>query len=204
MRGLYLITNDDEFTLLRRKLEIAFSSHQVALLQYRRKQTTLQQKLIEIPQLQALCQSYNIPLIINDDLALAQRFSLGVHLGQDDGSIQQARAVLGEQAIIGRTCLNSLQLAKQAIVDGANYIAFGAIYESSSKKTLAKNIGIQIIQQARDIFPHTHICAIGGLSVENALPVINAGADLCAVIGDVLNLRECEILRRVEDWGKLF
>lgn len=204
MRGLYLITNDDEFSLLYQKLECALATKKVTLLQYRRKTIAHLQKIEEITQIKALCEHYQTPLVINDDIELAQQFSTHVHLGQDDGEIFTARHLLGKHCIIGRTCLNALDLARQAVCDGANYIAFGAIYTSSSKKTLVSNIGLEVIQQARQEFPHVTICAIGGLTVENAAPVIQAGADLCAVIGDVLNRPIHDISARVESWAKVF
>lgn len=204
MRGLYLITNDDEFSLLYQKLQQALATKHVALLQYRRKKVNYSQQLQEIEQLKTLCHRYQTPLIINDTISLAQQFQLNVHLGQDDGEIVTARQCLGEQAIIGRTCLNSLDLARQAVQDGANYIAFGAMYVSSSKQTLVSNIGLEIIQQARREFPKISICTIGGLTMENAQPVIDAGADMCAVIGDVLNRPLEHVAERVEQWVTLF
>lgn len=204
MRGLYLITNNDDFSLLMPKIDVALASQQVALLQYRRKNLSLAEQLQEIPIILECCQKYHIPLIINDNLKIAERFGIGVHLGQDDGSVQHARAVLGEHAIIGRTCMNQLSLAEQAIADGASYVAFGAMYASSSKETQAKNIGTEIIQQAKQGFPHTLICTIGGLTVENSAEIIDAGADLCAVISDVFGLNIQHIPQRICQWSDLF
>lgn len=203
MRGLYLITNDDELALLLKKLQVALATGHIALLQYRRKKVDKITQYTEIKQILPLCQQYNVPLIINDDIEQAQQFGLGVHLGQDDGEIQTARHQLSSH-IIGRTCMNSLDLAQQAVDDGADYIAFGAIYTSTSKQTYASNIGIDIIRQAKQIFPKTPICAIGGLTVENAQGVIQAGADMCAVISDVLGLKIEDIPQRIEAWATLF
>ncbi|MDO4223852.1 MAG: thiamine phosphate synthase [Acinetobacter sp.] len=204
MRGLYLITNDDPFPQLKHKLTLALATQQIALLQYRRKHATASEKIDELRQLKQLCEHYHTPLIVNDDIQLAQQFALNVHLGQDDGEIAHARQAVGEQAIIGRTCMDSLYFAEQAVHDGADYIAFGAIYTSQSKQTQAKNIDLQILRQAKQQFPNMPICAIGGLTVENAAPVIAAGADLCAVIGDVLARDAAEIEQRVWAWSALF
>lgn len=204
MKGLYLITNDDEFAILYDKLERALATGKIALLQYRRKQIQLSQQLEEIPRIAELCANYKVPFIINDNMQLAQQFNVGVHLGQDDGSIQQARQLLGDSAIIGRTCMSDLDLAEQAVNDGADYVAFGAIYSSTSKQTRAKNIGVEIIQRCKQQFPHIPICAIGGLTVENSSVVINAGADMCAVISDVLALDVDDVAKRVEAWAELF
>lgn len=204
MRGLYLITNNDDFSLLIQKINVAFTTKQVALLQYRRKNLSLADQLYEIPIILECCKNYNIPLIINDNLKIAQRFGIGVHLGQNDGSIQYARMLLGEHTIIGRTCMNSLTLAEQAIADGASYVAFGAIYTSSSKETQVKNIGLELIQQAKQRFPNVPICTIGGLTVENSQPIIDAGANLCAVINDIFSLNIEHIPQRIQKWTELF
>ena len=111
--------------------------------------------------------------MINDDLDLAGRYGLGVHLGQSDGEISDATQKLPQGVIIGRTCLNSLALAEKAIQDGATYVAFGAIYATSTKPE-AGNVGIEVIRQARQQFD-VPICAIGGLTVENAQVVIEQG-----------------------------
>ncbi|KAA8734418.1 thiamine phosphate synthase [Acinetobacter qingfengensis] len=202
MRGLYLITNDDPLDLLLQKLQAAMSTRQIALLQYRRKKVEKIEQTVEIGSILALTERYDVPLIINDDLDQAKQFSVHVHLGQDDGSIQKARALLGSEAIIGRTCLNSLELAEQAIAEGASYVAFGAIYGSTTKPE-AKNIGLSVIQQARQHID-VPICTIGGLTAENSEPVIAAGADLCAVVSDILALDVAHIPERVDAWAKLF
>ena len=136
------------------------------------------------------------------DLALAQQYGLGVHLGQNDGEIADAVARLPKGVIIGRTCLNSLELAQKAIADGATYIAFGAVYATSTKPE-AGNVGIEVIKQAAAQYD-LPICAIGGLTVENSKPVIEAGADLCAVISDILGRSTAEIPARVQAWAQLF
>ena len=202
MRGLYLITNDDAFDLLISKLEKALSTRKIALLQYRRKKVEKQNQTAEIKAILELCNQYQVPLIINDDLAQAAQFGAHLHLGQDDGEIFEARQSLGVGAIIGRTCLNSIELAEKAIADGASYIAFGAIYGSTTKPE-AGNIGLEVIRQARAKFDMP-ICAIGGLTVENSQAVIDAGADSCAVVSDILGLDVAQIPERVEAWAKLF
>ncbi|MCH4247800.1 MAG: thiamine phosphate synthase [Acinetobacter populi] len=202
MQGLYLITNDDPFVLLLQKLQAALATRKVALLQYRRKKVAKADQTQEIEQILKLCNQYAVPLIINDDLDQARQFGVHVHLGQDDGSIQHARQVLGKDAIIGRTCLNSLQLAEQAIADGASYVAFGAVYATITKPE-AGNVGIAVIQQAKQEL-NVPICAIGGLTVENSQVVIDAGASLCAVVSDILGLAPKQIPGRVDAWAKLF
>ncbi|PTV43524.1 thiamine phosphate synthase [Acinetobacter oleivorans] len=202
MRGLYLITNDDPIQLLLEKLDAALATRQVAILQYRRKKVEKADQPAEVEQIKLLCEKYQVPFVINDDLKLAAQFGLGVHLGQSDGEITDAKLQLPEGVIIGRTCLNSLELAQKAIADGATYIAFGAVYATSTKPE-AGNVGIEVIKQAAAQYD-LPICAIGGLTVENSKPVIEAGADLCAVISDILGRSTAEIPARVQAWAQLF
>jgi len=202
MRGLYLITNDDPIQLLLEKLDVALATKQVAILQYRRKKIEKSNQSVEVEQIKLLCEKYQVPFVINDDLELAAQFGLGVHLGQSDGEITDAKSQLPQNVIIGRTCLNSLELAQKAIADGATYIAFGAVYATSTKPE-AGNVGIEVIKQAAAQYD-LPICAIGGLTVENSKPVIEAGADLCAVISDILGRSTAEIPARVQAWAQLF
>jgi len=202
MRGLYLITNDDPIQLLLEKLDAALATRQVAILQYRRKKIEKTDQPAEVEQIKLLCEKYQVPFVINDDLELAAQFGLGVHLGQSDGEITDAKSKLPQGVIVGRTCLNSLELAQKAITDGATYIAFGAVYATSTKPE-AGNVGIEVIKQAAAQYD-LPICAIGGLTVENSKPVIEAGADLCAVISDILGRSTAEIPARVQAWAQLF
>ncbi|MDK4791633.1 MULTISPECIES: thiamine phosphate synthase [Acinetobacter] len=202
MRGLYLITNDDPIQLLLEKLDAALATRQVAILQYRRKKVEKTDQPAEVEQIKILCEKYQVPFVINDDLKLAAQFGLGVHLGQSDGEITDAKSKLPEGVIIGRTCLNSLDLARKAIADGATYVAFGAVYATATKPE-AGNVGIEVIKQAAAQYD-LPICAIGGLTVENSKPVIEAGADLCAVISDILGRSTAEIPARVQAWAQLF
>lgn len=202
MRGLYLITNDDPIQLLLEKLDVALATKQVTILQYRRKKIEKSNQPAEVEQIKLLCEKYQVPFVINDDLELAAQFGLGVHLGQSDGEITDAKSKLPQGVIVGRTCLNSLELAQKAIADGATYIAFGAVYATSTKPE-AGNVGIEVIKQAAAEYD-LPICAIGGLTVENSKPVIEAGADLCAVISDILGRSTAEIPARVQAWAQLF
>lgn len=200
-RGLYLITSDAPWAELWPRLEVALATGAVQLLQYRRKLCPADQQQNEILQLLPLCQQAGVPLIINDSIDLAAQYGCGVHLGQGDGSVQDARQRLGAKAIIGRTCQGSLTLARQAAADGADYIALGAAYPSLSKPE-AQPMNRSIIREARLL--GKPVCVIGGLTVENAGPVLAAGADLCAVIGDVLSRPTDEVAARVQAWQQLF
>lgn len=202
MRGLYLITNDDPLELLLAKLEGAMSNGGIAVLQYRRKKVAKEDQIYEVEYMKAMCAEYAVPFVINDDLDLAEKYGLGVHLGQDDGSIVDAVARLPEGVLIGRSCNNSMQLAEEAIADGANYVAFGAIYATDTKPE-AGNIGLETLKQAKQQL-NVPICAIGGLTVENSKIVIESGADYCAVISDILGRPMNLIPDRLDEWSALF
>ena len=201
MTGLYLITNDDAFSVLYQKLMIAAHTAPIAMLQYRRKQIALHQQQCEIQQLMGFCQRNSIQFIINDNLSDAHQFGCGVHLGQGDGSVLEARALLGAQAIIGRTCHNSLELAATAQQDGASYLAFGAVYPSLTKPHVSR-VGLDTLNQAKQLFD-LPICAIGGLTVENSQPLVDMEIDLLAVVGDILNLSLNDIPARMTAWQQV-
>ncbi|TCH64756.1 thiamine phosphate synthase [Acinetobacter sp. ANC 4862] len=202
MRGLYLITNDDPLELLLAKLEGAMANGGIAVLQYRRKKIAKEDQIYEIEYMKAMCAEYRVPFVINDDLEMAVKYGVGVHLGQDDGSIVDAVARLPQGVLIGRSCNNSLELAEQAIADGANYVAFGAIYATDSKPE-AGNIGLETLRIAKEKL-NVPLCAIGGLTVENSNEVIESGADYCAVISDILGLPMHAIPERLDEWSALF
>ena len=201
MTGLYLITNDDAFSVLYQKLMIAAHTAPIAMLQYRRKQIALHEQQREIQQLMGFCQRNSIQFIINDNLSDAHQFGCGVHLGQGDGSVLEARALLGAQAIIGRTCHNSLELAATAQQDGASYLAFGAVYPSLTKPHVSR-VGLDTLNQAKQLFD-LPICAIGGLTVENSQPLVDMEIDLLAVVGDILNLSLNDIPARMTAWQQV-
>jgi len=149
-----------------------------------------------------MCDQYKVPFVINDDLETAVKYGVGVHLGQEDGSIVEAVARLPQDVLIGRSCNNSIELAEQAIADGANYVAFGAVYATETKPE-ASRLTLDTLTQAKQQL-NVPICAIGGLTVENSQPVIDAGADLCAVISDILGRPMHTVAQRVYDWSVLF
>lgn len=199
LHGLYLITNEDDFLVLHPKLEVALQSG-IALLQYRRKKTPPSDRETEARQILALCNQYQVPLVINDDLLLAVKLGCGLHLGQDDGSLIDARAQLGADAIIGRTCHDSLAFAKRAADEGASYLAFGTVYPSTTKPN-APLVSFTVLTAATEQFG-LPICAIGGLTPENAQRVKTTGVSLYAVVSDILDLSVTDIEDRVKLWQK--
>lgn len=182
-RGVYLITPDDADTarLLQRVRPLLAAG--ACWLQYRNKTADAALRREQARALQPLCAAHGVALIINDDAALAGEVgAAGAHLGEDDGGIAAARALLGPQAILGASCYDDLGLAERAVAAGASYVAFGAFFPSRSKAT-TRRAGTALLRQSAALgVPRV---AIGGLTPDNAGPVIAAGADLVAVISSV-------------------
>lgn len=202
---LYLLTNDDDFELLYQKLEIALATGVIALLQIRRKQVLAQpngreQVYAEAQQLVELATRYSVPVVMNDDIALAQRLGIGVHLGQGDGEIATARQALGERAIIGRTCHHSVELVQLAREEGANYAAMGAVFASATKPE-AQIVSRQAL--ADGVEQGIDLCVIGGICAENIAELRGMAIRYVAVVGDVLNYPLTEIAARCNHWQKV-
>ncbi len=151
------------------------------IVQYRDKSTDHDRRLADASRLLDLCQRHSACFIINDDVELAAAVAAdGVHLGRDDPDIESARRRLGEQAIIGVSCYNRLDLATAAQDAGVDYVAFGRFFPSSTKPQ-AVEAEIELLIQAKQAL-HIPIVAIGGITPENGAPLIDAGADMLAVI----------------------
>ncbi len=184
LQGLYAITDtnmsDDQQLLT--AVEQAITGG-VRILQYRNKTLPLADQQRQAKQLLTLCKAANIPLIINDNVELAATIGAdGVHLGRDDGNIDHARALLGNR-IIGISCYNERQLAKQAVNAGANYIAFGAFFPSQTKPNAVK-AEPELLGWAKTEL-NIPVVAIGGVTPQNGGNLIDAGADMLAVIQGV-------------------
>lgn len=151
------------------------------LVQYRDKSTDQARRSFEAKNLLALCNQYQARLLINDDVGLAQEVGAhGVHLGQGDSNPVAARIILGNHAIIGVTCHDSLEFARKAIKDSANYIAFGRFFSSHTKPD-AHPAPISLISEARAQFSNVPIVVIGGITLDNGKQLLDAGADMLAV-----------------------
>ena len=180
LRGLYAITDSE---LLKGKLlpyvEAALKGG-ATLLQYRDKSTDEARRLREAEALRELCNRYGAALIINDDAELAARLGVGLHLGQTDGSLSVARALLGRKAIIGGTCHAQLELAEAAAREGASYVAFGRFFNSNTKPGApAASLELLAAAKAKVNLP---IVAIGGVTLDNAPALIAHGASMVAVV----------------------
>ncbi len=183
-RGLYLITPDEDDTtrLIARTLAVLESA---ALLQYRNKSAQSGLKLEQASALQELCRAHAVPLIVNDDADIANAIGAdGVHLGEHDDALQKVRAKLRPDAIIGVSCYDDPRRAAAAAASGADYLAFGAIFDSPTKPN-ARRAPLALLQQARRF--GLPLVAIGGITPANGRAAIDAGADLIAVISGVFD-----------------
>jgi len=181
LTGLYAITMDGiqgEALLAQARAALRGGSR---ILQYRDKSGDTQRRWQEAQALLALCRQHQALFIINDDLELClQCDAHGVHLGRNDSHLGTARKKLGQHKIIGISCYNDLSLAHHAAAQGADYLAFGAIYPSTTKPA-AVNASLALLQRAKTELD-LPIVAIGGITPENAGQVIQAGADMVAMI----------------------
>lgn len=203
LRGLYAIT--DSQLLAGRFLSYVEAALEggVTLLQYRDKSDNQAQRLREAEALRELCERYKTRLIINDDAELAARLGVGVHLGQTDGPLTPARTLLGIKAIIGSTCHAQLELAEQAAREGASYVAFGRFFNSVTKPG-APAANLELIQQAKARIK-LPVAVIGGITLDNAAPLVEHGADLLAVVHGLFGADSPqEVTRRARAFNALF
>lgn len=182
--GLYAITPDETDTAeLLHKVRLALLGG-ARVLQYRNKIADAALRLQQANAMRELTREFAVPLIINDDSALAQKVDAdGVHLGGADGSVADARAVLGSGRLIGASCYNRLALAHEAVRQGADYVAFGSFFVSTVKPD-AVVATLDLLRQARRKLA-VPLVAIGGITAENGAQLLEAGADALAVISAV-------------------
>jgi thiamine-phosphate pyrophosphorylase len=197
MRGLYAITPDAADTgELVRKVEQALKAG-VALLQYRNKRLSKDQRLLQAKELAPLARGYGVPLIVNDDVDVALAVGAnGAHLGRDDGALAQARAKLPGR-ILGASCYNDLEAGRAAARAGADYVAFGSVFPSATKRD-AVRAPLSLFGSDLGV----PLCAIGGITLDNAPSLIAAGASLLAVISDLFDA--ADIAARAAQYRKLF
>jgi len=187
LRGLYVITDAGLQApgQLVQRVQQAIDGGAV-LVQYRDKSNDTARRQQQARALVELCHTRGVALIINDDVALAAAVGAhGVHLGRDDSSLATAREQLGETAIIGVSCYNRWSLAEQAVNAGADYIAFGRFFASRTKPD-AVEADPGLLKRAQHEFD-VPVAAIGGINTGNAGQLIDAGADLLAVVHDVFS-----------------
>lgn len=201
LRGLYAVTPDcADGSRLLADVEGALTGG-CRIVQYRDKTSTKPVQLRRAKALRDLTLHFSATLLINDDLALAALVGAdGVHLGHDDGNLIAARAILGPDKILGASCYADFALAAAAHAAGADYVAFGAVYPSPTKPQ-AMRAGTELFARAKAELGAT-TCAIGGITLDNAPPLLAAGADLLAVITDLFGAPD--IAARASQFQKLF
>ena len=192
LQGLYAITDPDlcPDTSLASQVGQALVGG-CRVIQYRDKRPDSEVRRTLARQLLAVCHAHDASLLINDDLALAEEIGAdGVHLGKDDPDPGAARKRLGEGAIIGVSCYNRLELAREAAALGIDYVAFGRFFPSQTKPQ-AVQAELELLRQARAALD-LPLVAIGGITPENGAPLIAAGADMLAVIQGVFGQPDIE------------
>jgi thiamine-phosphate pyrophosphorylase len=192
LKGLYAVTPDlaDTGELLRRSREALLGG--ARLLQYRNKTADAAHRREQAAALLRLCHGHGARLIVNDGLQLALEIGAdGVHLGREDGGIAAARAALGAGKLLGISCYDDLERAREARRLGADYVAFGSFFASPTKPAAVRApLTLPALAKAELGLP---VCAIGGITLHNAPQLIAAGADLLAVISDLFEAPDIRV-----------
>ena len=203
IHGLYAITDEQllpDDRIMQNVVEEILAGG-ASVLQYRDKSADQDKRLRQALLLKKLCNKYHVPLIINDDIELTLACKAdGIHLGQQDEGLTDARTRLGEQRIIGISCNADPELARAAERDGANYVAFGRMFPSLTKPE-ATPCDPSVITEATDKLS-IPIVAIGGITLDNAPRIIAAGAHQIAVIHSLISARD--IRQRAQEFCRLF
>lgn len=199
--GVYAITPETADTgRLLTQVEAALAGG-VAAVQYRDKSGDVARRHEQASELVALCRRFGVPLIVNDDLRLADLADAdGVHLGRDDASLREARIILGKDKFIGASCYQSLDLALAAQAAGADYVAFGSFFASPTKPA-APRASLDLLHEAAPKI-HVPLVAIGGITLDNAPRLLDAGADCIAVLSALFDAPDIRAAAR--DLNQLF
>lgn len=183
IRGVYAITDSalQPPRALEGRVEQALTGG-ARMVQYRDKSADFARRLSEARTLGALCRRYGALFIVNDDVSLAVAAGAdGVHLGRDDADPAEARRRLGPAAVIGVSCYNDLDRAQRLAGQEVDYLAFGSLFPSATKRE-APRVDLETIAAARRRLPETPLVGIGGVNAENAPRAVAAGLDALAVI----------------------
>ena len=201
LRGLYAITPEASIgSELLASVEAALAGG-CRIVQFRDKTSAMPERVIRARALRTLTRRFDAQLLINDDIALAFLVEAdGVHLGAEDGNLTAARALLGPDKILGASCYADFAAAEKASAAGADYVAFGAVYPSPTKPG-AVTAPVDLFIQAENSLA-TASCAIGGITLDNAPPLIAAGAGMLAVITDLFSAPD--IAERAAAYQRLF
>ena len=190
--GLYAITPDSLDTESLSEMVLKALAGGAKLVQYRNKAADILLRRKQVDRLLCICRGYNVPLIINDHLDLALETGAdGVHLGQKDVSILQARRLLGDKKIIGISCYNQIELSVKAEDQGANYVAFGAFFPSVTKPD-AVTASLELLSMAK-LQLHVPIVTIGGITLKNANVLIRFGSRAIAVSNALFGSKDIQL-----------
>ena len=191
---LYLVSPLDVGGTFQARLERALAAAPVAAFQFRLKGTDQHEAARLAEPLQTICAAHDVAFIVNDSIALAKRLGAdGVHLGQGDGEVHEAREALGREAQIGVTCHASRHLAMEAGEAGADYVAFGSFFPSETKASEHRPEP-ELLEWWSGLFEIPCV-AIGGITPGNCAPLVRAGADFLAVSGAVWQGDEAAAVR---------
>ena len=201
MKGLYLVTPDwDDTEALIKATEMALTVG-VGLLQYRHKTASGELRLEQASALLTLCRQHNVPFIVNDHIDLCLKLDAdGIHVGGTDASVAVVRTLIGKEKILGASCYGDFSLAEQAQIAGASYVAFGGFYPSRVKK-YEVSTPASIVSKAKAELT-VPVCVIGGMTPENAKPLVKEGADIVAAISSVYSA--ADIATAVREFAALF
>lgn len=201
LRGLYAITPSDSLLPRLSALVGSALAGGVRVVQYRNKFAPPPLKRAQAAELLRICRAADARLIVNDDLWLALEIGAdGAHLGKEDGDIRMARQALGGHRILGVSCYNDIGRAEAAAAAGADYIAVGSVFASTTKPD-ATRTSLDFLSETKHRF-QLPVAAIGGITLDNAQDVIDAGADMVAVITDLFDAMN--IQERAAAYQRLF
>lgn len=196
LRGLYAVTPDDPLLPRMSALVREALAGGVKVVQYRNKVAPPPLFRAQAAELLRICRAAGALLIVNDNPEIAADIGAdGVHVGREDGGAARARAIVGPDKIIGVSCYDDLSIAERAVAEGADYIAFGAMFPSSVKPgAVAAPLSLLAEAKARFAVP---VCAIGGIKTNNVETLIAAGADMAAVITDLFDAPDIAAQARI-------
>ncbi|MDA9631445.1 thiamine phosphate synthase [Candidatus Pelagibacter sp.] len=193
---IYLISPNYIYSKFYQNLKKVLNTGKIGFFQLRLKKYSSKQKIIIGKKIKQICKKNDVKFIINDDPLLTKKLNAdGCHLGQKDASISEARKIIGNK-IIGITCHNSIKLAKNAIKEKANYIAFGAFFSTKTKKVKFKAT-TKILNKAKKL-TKTPLVAIGGININNYKKLLLNNSDLLAISGYVWNNKKYKPLEAIE------
>ena len=192
---IYLISPNNIYPKFYQDLINILNTGKVSFFQLRLKKYSLKNKILLGRKINVICKKYNVKFLVNDDPLLAKKINAdGCHLGQKDMTIKNARKIIRNK-IIGVTCHNSIELAKAAIKESADYVAFGAFFSTTTKKVKFK-ADIKILNKIKKL-TKTPIVAIGGINFDNYKKLLLNNANLLAISSYVWNNKKYKPLETI-------